>query len=43
MTIRRSTALPVTALVLALATLTGCGADSAAPPQAAPATGASTG
>ncbi|MET8545298.1 hypothetical protein ABZW03_32365 [Kitasatospora sp. NPDC004799] len=41
MTIRHSTALPVTALVLALAALTGCGADNAAPPQAAPATGAS--
>ncbi|MFD0406767.1 hypothetical protein [Kitasatospora sp. NPDC127116] len=43
MTIRRSTALPVTALVLALATLTGCGADGAAPPKAAPTAGASAG
>ncbi|MFD4655881.1 hypothetical protein ACFWP2_09620 [Kitasatospora sp. NPDC058444] len=43
MTIRRSTALPVTALVLALAALTGCGADGAAPPPAAATTGASTG
>ncbi|MFJ6618910.1 hypothetical protein ACIQOW_15200 [Kitasatospora sp. NPDC091335] len=40
MTIRRNTALTVTALALALAALTGCGADGAAPAPTAGAIGA---
>ncbi|MFF4921531.1 hypothetical protein ACFY4B_13185 [Kitasatospora sp. NPDC001261] len=35
MTIRRTTVLPATALVVALAALTGCGSDATAPPPAA--------
>ncbi|MBD0675981.1 hypothetical protein [Streptomyces sp. CBMA156] len=43
MTIRRNTALTVTALALALAALTGCGADGAAPAPTADRTAGATG